>query len=102
MTWVDDHVLADQRRAGVPQQGGLLPEQLWSAADNLAAELSERAHGAGAEAAVRQQANLALELLQRSLGAGAEDTVRAAHVVAHLDEPLLQRFHVVAGHRLGD
>ena len=97
---VDDDALVDQRRSGGLEPLGLA-QQVRAAADHLAAEPVQGGHRLRAADAVGDEADLALEAGERGGGAAAEDAVRAAEVVAHLEQPLLQLPHVVTEQRLG-
>ena len=56
---------------------------------------------AGPQVPSADHADVALELAQRLLGLDAEQAVDPAAVEAHVEQPLLQRRDVVAGHQPG-
>ena len=67
--------------------------------DDGAGQLVERLERRRAAGAVGGDADVALELAQRLLGLDTEQAVDAAAVEAHVEQPLLQRADVVAGHQ---
>src|SRR5262249_7413906 len=69
--------------------------------DDAPGQLTQRPQRGGAADAVRAQAVVALESTQCALGVPAEDAVPTRHVIAHLEQLLLEGHHVVTGERAG-
>jgi hypothetical protein len=100
MTRVDDEQLSGQRRPG-PVDGLGVTHRVRAAADDGPAELGQRLEGGRAAGAVGDHADVALEVAQRLLGLDPEQAVHPAAVEPHVQQPLLQRCHVVTGHQPG-
>ncbi len=65
-------------------------------------EPTERLERLRAAGAVVDDAHVALELAERAVGLPTEDAVDPAGVEPHVQQPLLQRGHVVADERVAD